>query len=81
MSPIVSYNYMNFMQGRLQSIKLSKARFMALFNSLHLMQKCCIYSVIRQFFLPNQPKNLDPSYKTGLDLEGCFGMEKILQQH
>ena len=29
------------------------------------------------FTLPNNPKDLDPSYKMDLDLWGCFGREKL----
>ena len=37
-----------------------------------------ISSVIRQsFFLPKQPEDLDPSYKTDLALWDCLGMGKI----
>ena len=50
---------------------------MALFNSVHQTHLVLyIFDYKTEFFLPNQPKNLDPFYKTGLDLEGCFGMEK-----
>ena len=38
--------------------------------------------VIRQFFLQNNPKNLDLSYKTDLDLWDCLGKVKnVLQQN
>ena len=30
------------------------------------------------FFIPKQSKNLDPSYKTDLDLWDCFGWVKLV---
>ena len=40
-----------------------------------------ISSLIRRsFFLPNNPKNLDPSSKTDLDLWDCLGRIKLVLQ-
>ena len=33
---------------------------------------------IEFYFFQNNPKNLDPSYKTGLDLWECLGRVKLV---
>ena len=37
--------------------------------------------VIRVFFFQNNPKNLDLSYKTDLDLRDCLGRVKFVFYH
>ena len=39
-----------------------------------------ISSVVRQefFFFQNNPKNLDPTYKTDLDIWDCLGSVKLV---
>ena len=44
-----------------------------------LLSNYRISSVIRRsFFLPKQSKDLDPSYKTDLDLWDCLGRVKLV---
>ena len=42
------------------------------------MKFCYDMSLPRIIFLPKQSKNLDPSYKTDLDLWDCLGRKKNL---
>ena len=39
------------------------------------------YGYMRVFFLPNNPKNLDPSYKTDLDVWGCHRTDLVICCH
>ena len=45
-----------------------------------LLLKCksilCNIIINGRFHLQNNPKDLDPSYKTDLDLSDCYGREK-----
>ena len=48
-----------------------------LFGALRVKYRISL--VIRQSFsFQNNPKNLDPSYKTGLDLWDCLGRVKLV---
>ena len=63
---------------RINTVLNIRSFFYAFFS--HLLQKVPYFFGYKTqfFFLPNNPKNLDPSYKMDLDLRDCLGRVKFV---
>ena len=47
-------------------------------KKIHGILVFTLFLPLSSFFMPKQPKNLDPSYKTYLDLWDCLGGVKLV---
>ena len=69
----------------MQMTKFASVKFKKMFHPCHIVLKIQrpegryrISSVISFFSFQNNPKDLDPSYKTDLDLWDCLGRVKLV---